>query len=128
MDSYVTAAATTPPQQFGFVLFNCKLIADSSVKKMYLGRPWRPYAKTVYIHCELGNHILLEDWNPWKGDVMFPDKEKTAYYAEYGNTGRGSSIKNRIAWSKPLRQNEMKSYTIKNVLKGIDDWNPWESK
>jgi pectinesterase len=124
INSYITAAATTPRQQFGFVLFNCKLIADTSVTKVFLGRPWRPYAKTVYINCELGSHILPEGWNPWKGDAMFPGKEKTAYYAEYGNTGEGSSTKDRVAWSKQLNSEEIKLYTIRNILGGTDNWDP----
>lgn len=123
LNSYVAAAATTLRQKFGFVFFNCKLITDTA-KKVYLGRPWRPYAKTVYIHCELGSHILPEGWNPWRGDSMFPDKDKTAYYAEYKNTGPGSSVKNRVTWSKQLTDAEVKLYTIKNILGGADNWNP----
>ena len=123
-NSFITAAATTPRQPFGFVLFNCKLIADTSVKKAYLGRPWRPYAKTVYIRCELGSHITAEGWNQWKGDAMFPDKEQTAYYAEFGNTGPGASIAGRVPWSKQLTSDEVKKYTIKNILGGSDHWDP----
>jgi pectinesterase len=77
-------------QPYGYVLMDCKLIADTSVKKEFLGRPWRSYAKTVYIRTEMGSHILPEGWNPWKGDAMFPDKEKTAYYAEYQKHRAGS--------------------------------------
>jgi pectinesterase len=124
INSYITAAATTPHQQFGLVLINCKLIADTTAKKVYLGRPWRPYAQTVYINCELGSHITAEGWNPWKGDAMFPDKEKTTYYAEYGNTGPGASLKGRVLWSKQLTSKEVKRYTIKSILGGGDDWNP----
>ncbi|RYG16397.1 MAG: pectin esterase, partial [Chitinophagaceae bacterium] len=75
-NSYITAAATSANQKFGFVFINCKLIAADGVDKVYLGRPWRPYAKTVFIASNLGNHIIPEGWNPWKGDAMFPDKEK----------------------------------------------------
>jgi pectinesterase len=124
VNSYVTAAATTPRQQFGYVLFNCKLIADTAATKVFLGRPWRPYAKTVYINCELGNHIVPEGWNPWKGDAMFPDKEQTAYYAEYNSTGPGASPKSRAAWSKQLSKKEAKKYTIENILRGPDNWLP----
>jgi pectinesterase len=124
VDSYITAAATSPDQQFGFVFFNCTLVADTAVKKVYLGRPWRPHAKTVYIDCALGSHIVPAGWDPWEGDAMFPDKELTAYYAEYGNTGQGSPVKNRVAWSKQLTQKDMKAYNIKNILKGNDNWNP----
>ncbi len=123
-NSYVTAAATTKNQQFGYVFLNCELIADTNATKVYLGRPWRPYAKTVFIQCELGAHLVPEGWNPWKGDLMFKDKEKTAFYAEYHNTGKGANSKARVVWAKQLTANEAKLYTIQNVLKGKDGWKP----
>lgn len=126
-NSFVTAASTTPHQEFGFVLLRCKLIADTGVTKVYLGRPWRPYAKTVLLHCELGSQILPEGWNPWKGDAMFPDKEKTTMYAEYGSTGAGASPQSRLPWSKQLTEREAKKYILKNILGGRDDWNPLAS-
>jgi len=123
-NSYLSAAATSPLQQFGFVFLHCKLIADSNITKVYLGRPWRPHAKTVYLSCEMGSHILPEGWNPWKGDLMFPDKEKTTYYAEFGSTGIGASVKNRASWAKQLSAKEARQYTIKNILQGKDNWHP----
>ena len=122
-NSYITAAATTPRQAFGFVFFDCKLIADIGVTKEFLGRPWRPHAKTVFINTEMGAHILPEGWNPWKGDVMFPDKEKTTFYAEYGSKGAGSNISKRVVWSKQLTKS-VKQYTLKNILSGADGWQP----
>src|SRR6185312_12921843 len=62
-NSFVTAASTTQRQQYGFVFFDCQLVADTSVKKAHLGRPWRPYAKVVYIHTEMGAHILPTAWD-----------------------------------------------------------------
>lgn len=123
-NSYVTAAATSPRQLFGFVFLECKFIADTSAKRVYLGRPWRPYAKTVIIDCELGGHILAAGWDPWKGDNMFPDKELTTYYAEYGNTGAGANTTGRVVWAKQLSFKEAKRYTISNILSGVDKWNP----
>ena len=124
-NSFITAAATTPNQEYGYVLMDCKLIADSTVKKAVLGRPWRPYAKTVYIRTEMGAHIAPAGWNPWKGDAMFPDKEKTVYYAEYKSFGPGASAANqRIEWSKQLTDKEAKKYTLKNILGGKDNWLP----
>ncbi|TKC55433.1 pectin esterase [Pedobacter hiemivivus] len=123
-NSYVTAAATRVNQKFGFVLFNCTLKAAEKVTKVYLGRPWRPYAKTVFITCELGSHIVPEGWNPWKGDAMFPDKEKTAYYAEFGSKGSGATVKARVAWSHQLNAKEVRNYTLKNILGAADNWNP----
>lgn len=123
-NSYVTAAATRANQKFGFVFLDCKLSADEKVKKVFLGRPWRPHAKTVFINCELGSHITPEGWNPWKGDAMFPDKEKTAYYAEFGSKGVGAVPTSRVAWSHQLSAKEARAYTIKNVLAARDDWDP----
>lgn len=118
-NSYITAAATGPHQKFGFVFFDCKLIADTAAKKVYLGRPWRPYAKTVFIRTEMGNHIVSGGWDPWKGDALFPDKEKTAYYAEYKCSGAGFQPTKRITWSQQLTDKEYQSYTLKNIF---SDW------
>ncbi|MEQ7799187.1 pectinesterase family protein [Pedobacter sp. ASV1-7] len=135
-NSYVTAAATRSGQKFGFVFLNCRLVAlnplnnstvnstTQKVNKVFLGRPWRPYAKTVFINCELGAHITPEGWNPWKGDAMFPDKEKTAYYAEFGSKGPGAVLTSRVPWSKQLSAKDAKVYIIKNVLAGADNWEP----
>jgi len=126
-DSYLTAASTRSGQPFGYVFLECKLIAEETAKKVYLGRPWRPFAKTVFIKCELGAHILSAGWDPWNGDVMFPDKIKTVYYAEYGNTGLGSDTKKRVEWSRQLTKKEADQYTVKNILSGTDNWNPLDS-
>lgn len=124
INSFITAAATTQRQAYGFVFVHCKLIADSGVNKVYLGRPWRPYAKTVYIDTEMGGHILPEGWNPWKGDAMFPDKDKTAFYAEYRSTGAGARAASRVQWSTQLTKVEAQRYTVKNILGGSDGWRP----
>ncbi len=124
MNSFTTAASTTQRQKYGYVLFDCKIIADTSIKKAFLGRPWRSYAKTVYIRCNLGPQILPEGWNPWKGDNMFLDKDKTAYYAEYQSTGPGANPKARVPWSHQLTDAEAKQYTLANIFAGRDSWAP----
>ena len=120
-DSYITAASTTKAQAFGYVFFNCKLTASDEATKVYLGRPWRPYCKTVFIDTEMGNHILKQGWDPWKGDNMFPEKEKTTLYAEYNSSGEGASPKTRVAWSKQLSKSERQKYTLQNIFSG---WMP----
>jgi len=121
-NSYITAASTTKQQEFGYVFFNCKLIAAEGVDKVYLGRLWRPYAKSVFIDTEMGAHIVKDGWNPWKGDVMFPDKEKTVFYAEYQSFGAGANSESRVEWSKQLRRSDLKKYTLKNIF---GSWNPF---
>jgi pectinesterase len=120
-NSYITAASTTKEQPFGYVFFNCKLTAAEEATKVYLGRPWRPYCKTVFIDTEMGAHIAKEGWDPWKGDKMFPEKEKTTYYAEYNSKGPGASPATRVSWSKQLTKAERAKYTLQNIFSG---WEP----
>ena len=117
-NSYITAAATDQDNPFGYVFLDCNLIAADNIDKVYLGRPWRPYAKTVFINTKMGKHILPEGWHPWPGDKMFPDKEKTAYYAEYNSLGEGADSKKRINWSHQLTKNDIKKYTLENIFRG----------
>lgn len=121
-NSYVTAASTTQQDTYGFVFVDCKLTAkDATVNKVFLGRPWRPYAQTIFINTEMGSHILPEGWNPWKGDKNFPDKEKTVFYAEYGSKGAGGKdISKRVSWSHQLKKSDLKKYDLLKVLKGWD--------
>lgn len=120
-NSYITAAATRPDQKFGYVFFDCKLTAATEAQKVYLGRPWRSYAKTVFIRTEMGAHIVPEGWDPWKGDKMFRDKEKTAFYGEYQSSGPGARHQGRVSWSKQLKKRDLKSYTLKSIF-GSTEW------
>ena len=119
-DSYITAASTNKGKAFGFVFINCKLTANENVKKAYLGRPWRDFARVVYVRCEMGKHIVPEGWANWSGT----NRDKTAFYAEFGNTGPGSDTRNRILWAKKLKPSETRKYTTSNILKGFDGWKP----
>jgi pectinesterase len=110
--SFITAASTTPGKKFGYVFFDCKIIADSSVTKVHLGRPWRAAAKTAFIRCDLPKQIAPEGWNNW-GNAQ---NETTTFYAEYKNTGEGASPKARASWSKQLTDKEAKEYTVENIL------------
>ena len=111
-DSYITAASTPKDTAFGYVFKNCKLTADENVTKVYLGRPWRPFAKTVYINCEMGKHILPEGWHNWSK----PEAEISSFYAEYKCTGEGFLPKTRVPWSHQLSDSEAKNYTIEKIL------------
>ncbi|MBG6235604.1 pectinesterase [Pedobacter sp. CAN_A7] len=123
-DSYITAAATSPGQKHGYVFFDCTLVSSPEAKKVYLGRPWRPYAKTVFIRTNMGAHIVPEGWHHWPGDIMFPDKEKTTYYAEYKSNGAGGSAQKRIPWSKQLQEKDLTSYTLQQIFNGGSSWLP----
>ena len=118
MASYVTAASTPQGNEFGFVFINSKIIGNAKDHSVYLGRPWRPFAKTVYINCELNSTIKPEGWHNWNK----PEAEKTAFYAESNSKGTGANITQRVAWSHQLNREERKKYTPENILKGKDNW------
>ena len=117
-DGYVTAPATDQGKTYGYVFVNCKLTADKDVKKVYLSRPWRPYGQTVYIQCELGKHIVPEGWNNWGRK----ENEKTAFFAEYKNTGEGADVSGRVSFGHQLKN--LKDYHVEEILLGEDGWNP----
>ena len=119
-DGYVTAPSTDQGKKYGYVFYDCKLTAEPEATKVYLSRPWRPYAQAVFIRCEMGKHILSEGWNNWGKK----ENEKTAFYAEYESRGEGANPKARAAFSHQLKN--LKGYEIKTVLAGDDGWNPVE--
>lgn len=95
-DSYITAASTPKDVEYGYVFKNCRLTADPTVTKVYLGRPWRPYAYTAFIDCEMGSHILPVGWHNWND----PANEQTARYSEAGTTGPAATgLPSRAAWT-----------------------------
>lgn len=113
-NSFITAASTPEDAEFGYVFRNCKLIHNESASEVYLGRPWRNYAKTVFIDCEMDDHIRKEGWHNWNK----PYAEKTAFYAEYGSYGPGAaSVKERAGWTHLLKDKDIKKYTVENVLR-----------
>lgn len=119
-NSYVTAASTPKDVEFGYVFNKCKLIADENATKVYLGRPWRPYAYTLFMNCEMGAHITPVGWHNW-GNA---DNEKTARYLEYNNTGEGASNAQRVAWSRQLTKKEAKDITPERVFAISSTWSP----
>lgn len=111
-DSYITAASTTKGKEFGFVFMNCKLQAANHVSRVFLGRPWRPYAKTVFIECELREHIRAEGWEKWSN----AENAATTFYAEYNNYGAGANTKNLVEWAHLLSKKEAQKYTLEKIL------------
>jgi len=124
--SAITAASTKDYVTFGYVFNNCK-ITGTGAGITTLGRPWRPYAAVVFINTEMSNAIKPAGWDNWRKT----ENESTARYKEYNSTGAGAYPNERVKWMKYLTKEEVKLYTIENVLKAtnanppvIDNWNP----
>lgn len=111
-DSYITAASTPRDVTYGYVFNRCRLTADATVSKVYLGRPWRPYAYTLFMNTEMGGHILPQGWHNWNN----ADNERTARYCEYQSSGPGANSASRVAWSRQLSSKEAAALTPQKVL------------
>jgi pectinesterase len=116
-NSHVTAASTPKEHTYGYIFNDCVLTGDTTSNKVSLGRPWRPYAAVVYIHCYIDKDIMPEGWANWNNTESY----KTARYAEYKNYGPGANTSQRVQWSKQLSDDEAKQYTLKKVF---GDWQP----
>ena len=114
---YVTAASTLKETPFGLIFFNCQITGNAPIHSVYLGRPWRIYAKTAFIECELGKVVKPEGWYNWGK----PEAEKTATYVEYKNTGPGATPDQRVVWSHQLTEAERANYTLETIF---DGWVP----
>lgn len=112
---YITAASTPEGEKYGYVLKNCRLTSDCPPKTVMLGRPWREFAKTVYLHCELGEHIHPLGWMDWG------KPHESFYYAEFDSHGPGAAPESRADFSHQLTAAEAADYTMENVLR---DWKP----
>ncbi|KAF7137381.1 hypothetical protein RHSIM_Rhsim07G0185500 [Rhododendron simsii] len=120
-------------QSTGFVFLNCtvngtatymekykKKSSDST--KNFLGRPWKAYSRTVFINCNLGPIISPEGWMPWDRDFGL----STLYYGEYGNSGPGSSLSQRVEWSSRIPASYIEGFSVQNFIQG-DKWIPLSS-
>ncbi|XP_047948834.1 pectinesterase 2-like [Salvia hispanica] len=98
----ITAQSRTEAtQKTGIIIHNSRVTAAPDLQpvqgsvKSYLGRPWKKYSRTVFMKTELDSLIDPAGWLPWDGTVGLD----TLYYAEYANTGPGSSTANRVNWT-----------------------------
>ncbi len=118
-NSYITAASTPSAVKYGYVFNRCDISCAPDVEKVYLGRPWRDYGYTLFMHCTLPRQIRPEGWHHWQ-----KEREQTARYLEFENTGEGASTTKRAVWSKQLTKKEAKEITMENVFRNNDVWNP----
>lgn len=130
INGYITAASTPKEKSHGFVFRDCVLTGEPGIRSgsVYLGRPWRDDAKTVFARCRMGAHIHPEGWCDWNGR----GEAGHVFYAECGADGEGlqagaSDAKHsttRVSWAHVLPSVELPRYTPHAVLSGTDGWTP----
>ncbi|MDR3340007.1 MAG: hypothetical protein LBT25_07970, partial [Candidatus Symbiothrix sp.] len=110
--SYITAASTPENIAFGYIFNHCRIKTADDISGVYLGRPWRPYAMTLFMNCSLPEGINPLGWNNWGKQ----ENEATARYMEYNNSGDGAATGKRVKWAKVLTAKEAAVYTLQNVM------------
>ncbi|XP_076930304.1 putative pectinesterase/pectinesterase inhibitor 61 [Bidens hawaiensis] len=89
-----------PNQNTGISIHLCRLVAQPDLEASkssfptYLGRPWKLYARTVYLQTYMGDHIHPRGWLEWNGAFALD----TLYYGEYMNNGPGAGVGQRVKW------------------------------
>lgn len=116
LPAYITAASTPLATEHGFIFNQCYLTAEPGTDKVYLGRPWRPYAKTDFVDCQLGPHILPEGWHNWDN----PENEATVRYREFDQANTINRDK-RVTWAQH-DVNGNKGPRIEDVFVGTAFW------
>ena len=112
-----------PNEDSGFVLNHCKLVADAGlIGKVYLGRPWRPYASVVFLNTEMGSHIDPAGWREWHPGETH--SIETVFYAEYNSTGPGAQHDQRDPHTHFLTPEQASQFAPSVFLRGTDNWDP----
>ena len=119
-NGWYTAANTPEGQEYGMVFKHCHLTGDCPDATMYLGRPWRQFASTLYLNCEMDacvNPLGFADWEN-------PFRPVTERYGEYGTTGSRADLSRRHPSAKKLTSIQAEAVTLVKVLGGADGWEP----
>ena len=122
LGGFVTANGRSSSTEDSAYVFNhCKLTADSGADKVFLGRPWRDFAKVIFLNTEMGAHIQPAGWSEWRKDQT---RLETATYAEFHSTGPGARMSEREPLAQQLTPEEAKLYDSRMYLGGPDHWEP----
>ena len=114
-----TAANTPESQPYGFVFRKCFLTGACEEGQAFLGRPWRKFARTVFLECEMDEHVAPQGFSDWD-----EAKKITERCAEYGTTGARADQSTRHPQQKRMTAQEAACVTIPEVIGGWDNWRP----
>lgn len=115
--AYCTAASTPENQAYGYVFKACRFLnGGCPAGSVYLGRPWREWAKAVLLDCDLGEHIAPAGFDDWGKTHA----HSTVFYAEYGSRGPGSAGE-RAAFVRKLSDREAAGITYEDFLASIPE-------
>ena len=134
---YIVAPSHDADSKWGYVFMNNVITAPGvpSETDVWLGRPWHNQPKTVFINTKAEVTIPAAGWHDTMGGIP-------AIFAEYNTMDAdGNPLdlthRNNYYWytdgngqkvegyaKSVLTDEEAATYTIENVLRGTDNWQP----
>ncbi len=115
---WYTAANTPEDSPYGMIFHRCHLTGECAPGGACLGRPWRRFARTIFLHCEMDECVAPEGFQDWA------DKPVTSRCGEYGTTGFRADQTSRHPGQARLSEAEAACITLREVIGGPDGWNP----
>ncbi|KAL8150333.1 hypothetical protein V2J09_020141 [Rumex salicifolius] len=111
----------------GIVLQDCTIQGEPGLAKTvrtYLGRPWKEYARTVFLQNEIADIIQPQGFVDW--DMPPGPFKATAFYGEFGNRGPGAATAARLKWPnnniRVLSPQEANAFTPTQFLPNGEAW------
>lgn len=129
---WITAPSTPKDQPYGYVFNKCSLTyATGSPRSgddgslIALGRPWHEYPKVTWMNTYFTEMINPLGW-PTTWNMAYASTSPDLKLYEYNNYGPGADTSGRADWVgiRALYPSEAENYTIQNVMKGNDNWDP----
>ena len=116
---WYTAANTNESQPFGFVFHRCRLTGDCAPGGGFLGRPWRSFARVLFLACDMDEHVAPQGFADWDEARVVTER-----CGEWGTTGARADQRPRHPAQKRLTDAEAAAITLPRMLGGDDGWRP----
>lgn len=107
---YYTAANTPEESDYGMVFHKCLLTGEG---QGFLGRPWRRFARTAFIDCEMDENVDPRGFCDWDEARVVTER-----LCEYGTRGARADLSSRHPSEGKLTAGEAAYYDKEKVLNG----------
>ena len=114
INGFITAACGVK-DNLGFVFRNCKVGGAKGCEpgSVFLGRPWREEARTVFLNCEMDETIAPERFSGWSGPA---EDEPETFYGEFGSkSAQGDSVdlSHKNSWVRDIDESLAKELSAR---------------
>ncbi|MGD6730372.1 MAG: pectinesterase family protein [Pleomorphochaeta sp.] len=104
--AYIAAPCTVVDLEYGFLFYKCKIDGNVENKSIYLARPWRLGAKSVFFDCDINANLVkngsFHDWNK-------PIAQIKSFFALDNISSTDLEL---VEWAKKLNDKQKKEYLI----------------